>query len=148
MLLATLGSSLLGNIFTGKGVVRACNGVVQEDKVFNSASFFQKLIGVYSRKNVAKISPNVVKHETYVVNLDKYKSIGAHWIALYGNGNNVTHFDSFGVDSILCGYFWIGFIDFVFRGKSLTDFTNLILPNNFQKSDKVILKYFGVKYNR
>ena len=80
MLLAALGSSLLGNIFTGKGVVRACNRVVQEDKVFNSASFFQKLIGVYSQKNVAKKSPNVVKHETYVVNLDEYKSIGAHWI--------------------------------------------------------------------
>lgn len=49
-----------------------------------------KLIGVYSQKNVAKVSPNIVKHETYVVNFDEYKSIGAHWIALYGNGNNVT----------------------------------------------------------
>ena len=36
----------------------------------------------------------------YVINLDEYKSIGAHWITLYVNGNNVTHFDSLGVEHI------------------------------------------------
>ena len=35
-----------------------------------------------------------------MINLDKYKSIGAHWIALYVNDNNVTYFDSFGVKQI------------------------------------------------
>ena len=35
-----------------------------------------------------------------VLNLDEYKSIGTHWIALYVNGNNVTNFDSFGVEHI------------------------------------------------
>ena len=34
-------------------------------------------------------------------------------------------------DSVMCGYFCIGFIDFVLKGKSLTDFTNLFSPNNF-----------------
>ena len=34
----------------------------------------------------------------YVVNLDEYKSIGAHWIALFVDGNSVTYFDSFGVE--------------------------------------------------
>ena len=37
----------------------------------------------------------------YVVNLDEYKSIKTHWIALCANGNSVTYFDSFGVEHIL-----------------------------------------------
>ena len=35
-----------------------------------------------------------------VINLDEYKSIGKHWIALYFNENNVSYFDSFGVGHI------------------------------------------------
>ena len=89
-----------------------------------------KFASVYSRKNLSKI-----KDRAYIKNLDEYESIGAHWIALYVNDNNVTYFDSFGVehipkiikkfighkniitsiykiqayDSIMCGYFCIGF---------------------------------------
>ena len=33
-------------------------------------------------------------------------------------------------DSIMCGYFCIGFIDFMLKGNSLTDFNSLFLPNN------------------
>ena len=73
--------------------------------------------------------------------------------------DNVTYFNSFGVehitkeikafinnknittnifriqayDSIMCGYFCIGFIDFMLAGKTLTEFTNLFPPNNFKK---------------
>ena len=36
-------------------------------------------------------------------------------------------------DSIICGYFCIGFIDFMLAGKTLTEFTNLFSPNNFKK---------------
>ena len=36
-------------------------------------------------------------------------------------------------DSIICGYFCIGFIDFMLAGKTLFDFTNLSSPNNFKK---------------
>ena len=36
----------------------------------------------------------------YVINLDKYKSIGTQWIALHVNGDNVTYFDSFRVEHI------------------------------------------------
>ena len=50
---------------------------------------------VYSGNNLLKI-----KDEVYVINLDGYKSIGAHWIALYLNGNNATYFDSFGVEHV------------------------------------------------
>ena len=82
--------------------------------------------------------------------------------------NNVTCFDSFGVehipkeiikfiknrnikrnifriqayDSIICGYFCIAFIDFMFEGKSLTDYTNLFSPTYFKKNDDTVLKYF------
>ena len=47
-------------------------------------------------------------------------------------------------DSIMCGYFCIGFINFMFNGKSLTDYTNLFSPNDFNKNDDIILKYFGL----
>ena len=45
-------------------------------------------------------------------------------------------------DSIMCGYFSIGFIDFIPAGKTLTEYTNLFSPNNFKKNDDMILKYF------
>ena len=79
---------------------------------------------------------------------------------LYINNNNVAYFDSFGVehipkeikklignknvitniyriqkyDSIICGYFRIGFIDFMLKSKSLLDYTNLFAPNNYEKN--------------
>ena len=84
------------------------------------------------------------------------------------NNNNITYFDSFGVehipkeikkfvknknilanifriqayDSVMCRYFFIGFIDFIFKGKTLAEFTNLFSPNNFEKNDDIISKYF------
>ena len=50
-----------------------------------------KFNDVYSRNNLSKI-----KDGAYVINLDEYKSIGTHWIALYMIGNSVTCFHSFG----------------------------------------------------
>ena len=120
--------------------------------------------GIYSRDN----SPDKIKDGAYVVNLDEYSDIGAHWIALYVNDKTVTYFDSFGVqhipieikkfinnkniianiyrvqnyDSIMCGYFCIGFINYMFKGKSLTNYTNLFSPNSFKKNDDIILNYF------
>ena len=38
-----------------------------------------------------------------------------------------------GYNSIMCGYFYIESIDLMFRGKNLTDFTNLLIQNDFQK---------------
>ena len=87
---------------------------------------------------------------------------------MYLNNNDVTYFDSFGVEhiateikkfigsenvianifkiqaygSIMRGYFCIGFIDFMFEGKSPTDFTNLFSPNNFKRNNNTILNYF------
>ena len=121
--------------------------------------------GVYSRDNF----PDKIKDGAYVINLDEYSDIGTHWIALYVNKKTVTYFDSFGVDripkeikkfinnnksiianifrtqaydSVMCGYFCIGFIDFMLKGNNLTDFTNLFSPNDFKKNDDIILNYF------
>ena len=40
------------------------------------------------------------------------------------------------------GCFWTGFIDFVLKGQSLLNYTNLFSPNKYEKNDKKILKYF------
>ena len=108
------------------------------------------------------------KDEAYVINLNKYSNIRTHWIALYVTNKNVTYFDSFGVehirkeikkfinnkeiianifrlqayDSVMCGYFSIGFTDFMLKSNNLTDFINLFSPNNFKKNDDIILNYF------
>ena len=120
--------------------------------------------GVYSRDNLS----NKIKGGAYVINLDEYSDIGTNWVALRVNINNVNYFDSFGVEhlpkeikafiknrniktnifriqayySIMCGYFCIGFINFMLKGKSLTEYTNLFSPNNFKENDDTILNYF------
>ena len=42
----------------------------------------------------------------------------------------------------MCGYFCIRFIDFMLAGKSLNDFINFFLPNNFKRNDDLISNYF------
>ena len=49
--------------------------------------------------------------------------------------NTIIRFD-------MCGYFCIGFIDFLLKGKSLFDYTNLFSPNDYENNNKIILKYF------
>ena len=69
-------------------------------------------------------------------------------IALYVIAENVTCSDSFGVEHVpkeikkFIGNKNIGFIDFMLKGKSLRDYTNLYSPNDYEKNDKIILKYF------
>ena len=50
--------------------------------------------GVYSR-----YLPKI-KDGAYIINLDEYSDIGTHWVALWVNNNNVTYFDSFGIEHI------------------------------------------------
>ena len=45
-------------------------------------------------------------------------------------------------NSIMCGYFCIGFIDFMLAGKTLVDFTSLFSPYDFERNDSIILNYF------
>ena len=51
-----------------------------------------KFHGVYSRNRLHNS-----KDKAHVINLDEYKAVGTHWIALYVIGNNVIYFNSFGV---------------------------------------------------
>ena len=87
---------------------------------------------------------------------------------MYVHNNDVTYFDSFGAEhipkeiktfignknintnifrieaynSMMCGYFCIGFIDFMLERKTLNKYTNLFSPNNFKKNNDIILNYF------
>ena len=45
-------------------------------------------------------------------------------------------------NSIMCGWICIAFIDFMLKGESLLDNTDLFSPNKYEKNDKIILKYF------
>ena len=45
-------------------------------------------------------------------------------------------------NSVLCGYFCIGFIDFMLAGKKLVNFKNVFSPHDFKKNDDIILSYF------
>ena len=45
-------------------------------------------------------------------------------------------------DSVMRGYFCIGFIDFMSAGKKLTDYTSLFSPYNFKRNDNIILDLF------
>ena len=122
--------------------------------------------GVYSRNNL----PRIAKDGGYIVNLDDMGKSGTHWVAIFVSGNRGTYFDSFGVEhlpheilkflvnkdlhinifriqsinSILCGYYCIKFLDFMFKGKTLTDFTNMFSPRDFKANDKKILRLFHI----
>ena len=42
----------------------------------------------------------------------------------------------------MCGYFCIGSVDFMLKGKSMLDYTNSFSPNDYEKNDKIIKKIF------
>ena len=42
----------------------------------------------------------------------------------------------------MCRYFCSGFVDFMLKSKNLLNYTNLFSANNYEKNDKIILKYF------
>ena len=56
--------------------------------------------GVYSINKIKISILTEIKNGTYIINLDRRKSIGTHQMALYVNGNNVIYFDTFGVGYI------------------------------------------------
>ena len=119
---------------------------------------------IYSRNNL----PNKIKKGAYIINLDEYENTGTHWVSLFVKANKIIYFDSFGIehipkeinkfinnnniesnifriqayDSIMCGYFCIEFINYMLKGKTLLDYTNLFLPNDFKKNNQVIKRIF------
>ena len=59
-----------------------------------------------------------------------------------GNKNITTNiFRKQACNSIMCGYIYIGFMDFMLK-KRLLDYTNLFSRHKYGKNDKIILKYF------
>ena len=44
----------------------------------------------------------------------------------------------------MCWYVCIGFVDFMFKDKTLLEYTNLLSPKKYEKNDKIILKYFSI----
>ena len=137
------------------------NGVFSRDNLPNT---------IRSHELRSKKLGSAVKNGAYVIKLDEYRDIGTHRVALYIYNKTVTYFDSFVVehipkeiikftdnkniitiifriqayDSIMCGYFCIGFINFKSNGNSLADYTNLFSPNDLKKNDDIILKYFSL----
>ena len=109
-----------------------------------------------------------IKDGAYVINLDECADIGTHWISLFFRKSEIGYFDSFHVEhvpeeikkfvgnknikanifrvqsnnSIMCGYFCIGFIEFMLAGKTLVDFTSKFSPYDFEKNDSIVLSYF------
>ena len=56
-----------------------------------------KVNGVYSRNSLPISQFNhlpKMKDGAFVINLDKFKPVGTHWMAWHVNGNSVTYFDS------------------------------------------------------
>ena len=51
-------------------------------------------------------------------------------------------------DSVICGYFCIGFIGLILKGKSLLEYTDLFSPNKYKENDKKILKCFQQNLNK
>ena len=140
MLLGTLAASTLGNLLIGKEQQEQVKAQLEQPHPLINFEILNepKFNGVYSRNSLSEI-----KDGAYIINLDEYESIETLWIALYVNAENVTYFDSFGVekfignkniitniyrmqayDSIIYGYFCIGFIDFMLKGKGLLEYIN------------------------
>ena len=45
-------------------------------------------------------------------------------------------------DSIMCGCYFIEFINYMLKGKALLDYTNLFSPNDFKKNNQIIKRIF------
>ena len=103
-----------------------------------------------------------------MINLDEYADVGANSIALFCDRNEIVYFNSFGVEHvpeeikefignknikanifrvqannlIMCGYFCIAFIDFMFANKKLSDFTSFFFLMTLKRNEGIILSYF------
>ena len=110
----------------------------------------------------------------YAINLGEKNSKRTHQVSLFINKNTAVYFDSFEIEyitvevlnkikdksiahnifriqdneSIMCGFYCIAFIEYMFARKSLLDYTNLFSLNDCKKNEKIIYKYFEDKYGR
>ena len=125
--------------------------------------------GVYCRSNFSK----KIKDGVYVINLDEYAGAVTHCIALFCIKCEIVYFDSFNIEhvpeevkdfignknivanifwvrannSVMYGYFCVGFIDFMLADKKLIDFTSMFSPYDFEKNHSIIFSYFKDELN-
>ena len=64
----------------------------KRQKYYNNEPWFN---GVFSRNNLSK----KIKDEAYLINLDEYADVGAHWMASFCKKNKIVYFDSFGEET-------------------------------------------------
>ena len=124
---------------------------------------------VFSRNNLPRI-----KDEPYVKSLNDKNCTGTHWVSLFIHKKVAIYFDSFGTEyipqellnkikdtsithntfrmqdneSIMCGFYFIAFAEYMLARKTFLDHTNLFSPNDYKKKDKIAHKYFKDKYSR
>ena len=116
--------------------------------------------------------PKIITDGAYVLNLDEYAEVGTHWIGLFCRRSEIVYFDSFGVEhvseeieefignkniivnifwvqannSVMCGYFCIGFFHFMLACKKLANFS-MFSPYDLKKNDNIILSCFKDEWN-
>ena len=158
-----------GVIRAGEGVKKKLNFLLPFHPLtnFEISEYYKnepRFNGVYSRNNL----PKTIKKGVYVINLDEYENMSTHWVALFVKPKYKVYFDRFGIehipkeikhaignkeikanifriqayDSIMCGYFCIELINYMFDGKSLIDFTSLFSLHDFKKNDEIIKRIF------
>ena len=83
---------------------------------YNNATYFDSFVVEHTPKEIKKL----VKNKNIITNIFRIQAY----------------------DSIMCGYFCIGFINFMLADKKLTDYTNLFSPHDFKTNDNIVLNYF------
>ena len=105
-----------------------------------------------------------IEDGAHVINLDDKQSKGTQWVSLFTDWYTAVYFYFFGIeyfpqdvlnktkdkcithnvsriqsdDSIMCGFYFIAFIEYMHVGKTLLDYNNLFSPNNNKKNYKII----------
>ena len=79
-----------------------------------------KIVTYFDSFGVEHIPKFVVRTSFGLRSKELGSAVGSHRKKIITNIYRIQAYDS-----IMCGYFCIGFINFMFNGKSLTDYTNL-----------------------
>ena len=124
-------------------------------KQFQDYYYFKyepKFNGVFSRSNLL-----TKKDGEYVINLDDDNSKRIHWVLIFIERNLAVCFDSLGIEyipqevlkkikdksiahnifrtqyneSIMCGFYFITFIEYMLEEKTWLDYPNLFSPKNY-----------------
>ena len=129
-----------------------------------------KLNGIYMKDDL----PSNVKDGNYILNLQNHDQVGTHWVGFFKLKNNIYWFDAFGVypmqnemnifqkngyniyysniqiqdiNSILCGYFVIGYLYFINKMKGsiqkrISKYQQLFNFDNQKGNDKILISLF------